>query len=219
MKPLLLFGGTFDPIHYGHLRVCTEAADAFGADQLHLVPSRSPPNRHAPSTTPAQRAHMLGLALQGQTRLAADHREWQRPDTKPSYTLDTLKEVRAEVGPDRSVVWLIGADQFARLHLWHQWQRLLDFAHLAVLSRPDAPAPKDEVDLFMRPHRGTKKTLLQSPAGYLASIEVSQLAISSTQIRKLIHAKQSARFLLPDSVLDYIHQSKLYLDQGSTTHG
>jgi nicotinate-nucleotide adenylyltransferase len=211
MKPLLLFGGTFDPIHYGHLRVCTEALDAFGADQLHMVPARTPPNRLEPSTTPAQRAHMLSLALQGQSRLAADHREWQRPSTEPSYTLDTLKEVRAEVGLERSVIWLIGADQFARLHLWHQWQRLLDFAHLVVLSRPFAQAPNADVDLFMRPHRATKKTLAQSPAGFLSTIDVSQLAISSTHIRKLIQTRQSARFLLPDAVLDFIHESKLYL--------
>jgi nicotinate-nucleotide adenylyltransferase len=210
MKPILLFGGTFDPIHFGHLRVCTEAAEAFHASSVHLIPSANPPNRDIPAATPAQRAHMLALALAGQTGLVADHREWQRQAQTPSYTIDTLKEFRKEVGPNQSVIWLLGADQLARLHTWHQWQRLLDYAHLAVLSRPNAPAALPEVDLFLRPHRASKTTLMRTPAGHLASIDVSQLAISATQIRNLFRTKHSARFLLPDAVIEYISDSHLY---------
>jgi nicotinate-nucleotide adenylyltransferase len=209
--PIVLFGGTFDPIHFGHLRVCLEAGDAFNADEIWLLPAATPPNRGAPSAGAAPRAQMLERALEGQSVMRADLRELLRQQAgTPSYTIDTLREVRVEIGPIRPLIWLMGADQLARLESWKDWQRLLDFAHLGVLSRPDADKPPHTVDAFLRAHRAPKLELTRTAAGHLASIEVSRLAISSTKIRALLAEGRSPRYLLPNAVLDYIQEFGLY---------
>jgi nicotinate-nucleotide adenylyltransferase len=209
--PILLFGGTFDPIHFGHLRVCLEAGEALAADEIWLVPSAAPPNRPQPLAGAAPRAQMLERALEGQTKMRADLRELLRQQAgKPSYTIDTLREVRVEIGPKRPLIWILGADQMAKLDTWKDWQRLLDFAHLGVLSRPGAPTPPHHVDAFLRAHRAPKSALSNSAAGLLAGVEVTQLAISATKIRALLAAGQSARYLLPDAVLQYIQEFGLY---------
>jgi nicotinate-nucleotide adenylyltransferase len=209
--PIILFGGTFDPIHMGHLRVCLEAGEALAADEVWLLPSATPPNRGLPSAGAAPRAQMLERALEGQNVMRADLRELLRQQAgKPSYTIDTLREFRAEIGPIRPLVWLLGADQLAKLDTWKDWQRLLDFAHLAVLTRPGAPVPPHHVDAFLRAHRMPKASISTAPAGYLTGIEVSQLAISATKVRAVLSAGRSARYLVPDAVLDYIAEHGLY---------
>ncbi len=209
--PILLFGGTFDPIHLGHLRVCLEAGEALAADEVWLVPAATPPNRAKPEVSAAARAQMLERALEGQSVMRSDLRELLRQEAgKPSYTIDTLRELRTEIGPTRPLVWLLGADQIARLDTWKEWQRLLDFAHLAVLSRPNSATPPHHVDAFLRAHRAPKSDINTAPAGFLVGVEVSQLAISATKVRAILKAGQSARYLVPDSVLDYITEHRLY---------
>ena len=209
--PVLIFGGTFDPIHLGHLRVCLEAGEALAADEVWLLPSAMPPNRAQPEVGAAPRAQMLERALEGQSLMRSDLRELLRQQAgKPSYTIDTLRELRTEIGSTRPLVWLMGADQLARLDTWKEWQRLLDFAHIAVLSRPNSATPPHHVDAFLRAHRAPKSSLNTAPAGFLVGIEVSQLAISATKVRAILKSGQSAKYLVPDSVLDYIAEHRLY---------
>lgn len=209
--PIVLFGGTFDPVHVGHLRVCLEAGEILHADEVWLVPSASPPNRATPEVSAAARAQMLERALEGQSVMRADFRELLRQQSgKPSYTIDTLREVRAEIGPKRPLIWILGADQIAKLDTWKDWQKLLDFAHFAVLARPGAPTPPHAVDAFLRAHRAPKSTVRSTPAGHICALEVTQLSISATKVRAILAAGQSARYLVPDRVLDYISEFGLY---------
>ncbi|WNL45144.1 nicotinate-nucleotide adenylyltransferase [Dyella sp. BiH032] len=195
MKPLALFGGTFDPVHLGHLSVAWEAAELLDAE-VRLMPANVPPHKPAPLATADQRVAMLHAALQKQDRLTVDTRELRREG--PSYTYDTLRELRAEQGA-RPLVLLLGADAFAGLPTWHRWRELFDVAHLGVLSRPGV-----EVEL---PHTlwaeiDTRRTddvssLRASPAGYVIELAVTPLEISATRIRELLAAGRDPRYLLP----------------------
>ena len=133
MTPRLLYGGTFDPVHLGHLQVARTVARRLGAP-VHLLPSADPPHRAAPGATADQRAHMLELAIAGDPALRLDPRELRRDS--PSYTVDTLAEVRAEVGPDTPVVWILGIDSVLQLPTWHGWERLPALANLLGVQRP-----------------------------------------------------------------------------------
>lgn len=195
MKPLALFGGTFDPVHLGHLSVAWEAAELLDAE-VRLMPANVPPHKPAPLATPDQRVAMLHAALQKQDRLTVDTRELRREG--PSYTYDTLRELREEQGA-RPLVLLLGADAFAGLPTWHRWRELFDVAHLGVLSRPGA-----EVEL---PHTlwaeiDTRRTedvsaLRAKPAGCVIELAVTPLEISATRIRELLAAGRDPRYLLP----------------------
>ncbi|WP_033480322.1 nicotinate-nucleotide adenylyltransferase, partial [Xanthomonas phaseoli] len=133
----LYYGGTFDPIHLGHLAIACAARDELGAC-VQLVPAADPPHRPAPGATAAQRAQMLQLALADYPGLQLDTRELQRAAQcdAPSYTVDTLRELRAELGPAAPIAWLLGADAFVGLHHWHQWEALFGLAHFVVAARP-----------------------------------------------------------------------------------
>jgi nicotinate-nucleotide adenylyltransferase len=195
MKPLALFGGTFDPVHLGHLSVAWEAAELLDAE-VRLMPANVPPHKPAPLATAEQRVTMLHAALQKQDRLTVDTRELRREG--PSYTYDTLRELRQEQG-DRPLVLLLGADAFAGLPTWHRWRELFDVAHLGVLSRPGV-----EVEL---PHTlwteiDARRTddvsvLRATPAGKVIELAVTPLEISATRIRELLAAGRDPRYLLP----------------------
>ncbi|HEX6832976.1 MAG TPA: nicotinate-nucleotide adenylyltransferase, partial [Rudaea sp.] len=150
MHTIAILGGTFDPIHNAHLRVAWEAADALDAE-VRLMPANVPPHRPAPAASPAQRVAMLRAALQGQDRLTIDTRELERDG--PSYMVDTLRDLRAEFGPERPLVLLLGADAVVGLPGWHEWQRLFDFAHIVVLTRPGhelLPTPQLKAEIASR---------------------------------------------------------------------
>jgi len=205
---LALFGGTFDPIHTGHLRVCLEAGEALQASQVNLLPCAIPAHRDQPIASADQRLAMLNLALAGQSYLVADRRELERPG--PTYTIDTLQEIRAEVGADRPVILIIGADQLAQLDRWKSWQRLLDVAHIAILTRPNCADTPLHVDAFLKPHRAKRQELARHPAGFVTAIAVTALAISSSDIRRRLSHNQSVRYLVPDAVIDYLQSRGLY---------
>ena len=151
VRPMAIFGGTFDPVHLGHLSVAWEAAELLDAD-VRLMPASVPPHRPAPAADAAQRAAMLRAALQEQSRLTLDTRELER--SGPSYTIDTLIELRAEHG-DRPLVLLLGADAFAGLPTWHRWRELFDLAHIGVLSRPGVEATlPEELEAEVASRRG-----------------------------------------------------------------
>lgn len=200
LRPLALLGGTFDPVHLGHLRAAWEASEALDAD-VRVVPLNIPPHRPAPIASPAQRLAMLRAALAGQHRLALDMRELARPG--PSYTRDTLVSLRHDVGSLQPLVWLIGADAFAALATWHRWRELFELAHFGVLTRPGhiPPFPPELAEALAGREVAGARTLRESPAGGVLRIAITPLGISATRIRTLLREGREPRWLLPDAVL------------------
>jgi nicotinate-nucleotide adenylyltransferase len=204
-----ILGGTFDPVHIGHLRSALEVAEAMALDELRLVPSARPPHRVAPQVAAADRLAMVELAVVGEPLLRVDDRELQRD--KPSYTVDTLESLRAELAADDQLFLLLGWDAFCGLPSWHRWQALLQHCHILVLQRPDADsdAPEALRDLLAARSSNDPHSL-QGPGGQIAFIWQTPLAVSATQIRSLLASGKSVRYLLPDAVLTYIHAHGLY---------
>ena len=205
-----IFGGTFDPIHYGHLRPALEVCEALGLREMRMLPSSLPPHRDTPHAGAAQRLAMLRLALEGQSSLVADTRELEREG--PSYMVDTLISLRSEVG-DEPLCLVLGADAYLTLESWHRWRELPELAHLVVAHRPgwrleeSAPGLRE---LFGGRHVQSPAELATQSSGLLWLQPVTQLDISATRIRRLIAEGRSPRYLLPDSVLDYIRAQGLY---------
>jgi len=200
MKPLALFGGTFDPVHLGHLSVAWEASELLDAE-VRLMPANVPPHRSAPTATAAQRVAMLKAALQGQSRLTLDTRELRREG--PSYTIDTLRELRDELG-EQPLVLLLGADAFAGLPSWQNWRELFDHAHIGVLNRPGINVEWSmELTLEILPRRiDDPKRLHELPAGKVIELSVTPLEISATRIRELLAEGRDPRYLLPCGLFD-----------------
>jgi len=195
MKPLALFGGTFDPVHLGHLSVAWEAAELLDAE-VRLLPANVPPHKPPPLANAEQRVAMLRAALQKQDRLAVDTRELRRHG--PSYTYDTLSELRAELGA-RPLVLLLGVDAFAGLPGWHRWRELFEVAHLGVLSRPGVePELPHSLWTEIEARRTADVAELHArPAGRVIELAVTPLEISATRIRELLAAGRDPRYLLP----------------------
>ena len=200
MRPLAVLGGTFDPVHIGHLAVAWEAAELLDAE-VRLMPAAVPPHRTPPVASPAQRVALLRAALAGQDRLRLDLRELERPG--PSYTVDTLEALRAERG-ERPLVLLMGADAFAGLPTWHRWERLFDLAHLGVLARPGTPP--DWPDALRAAAQGRladpADRWRDRPAGHVLPLDVTPLDISATRIRRLLADGRSPRYLVPERLFD-----------------
>ncbi len=205
-------GGTFDPIHHGHLRAALELAHALSAQTVHLVPNANPSHRSEPRASFEQRMAMLQLAIVNHPVLHADDREGKRfaRTGEAIYTIDTLRELRSELGRDTPIAWVLGSDQLAALDTWKEWQRLLDVAHLVVVRRPDAPRVPANIDAFLAPNRASRAKLMEQPAGYFTQVDIPQLSISATRIREMVGARRSSAFLLPDSVLRFIDEHQLY---------
>ncbi|SHF05162.1 nicotinate-nucleotide adenylyltransferase [Microbulbifer donghaiensis] len=212
---IALFGGTFDPVHFGHLRMALELSQALKVDEMRLVPSHQPRHRQTPGVSAEQRRQMLALALDGCDELQLDERELNRPG--PTYTVDTLEELRAELGEEVSISFCMGLDSLLTLPSWHRWERLLQLAHLVVVIRPGWKLPRQDVDgshgavaALLEKHAGGIADLHAQPCGRLVVREQTLLPISSTHIRYLIGSGQSPRFLLPAAVLQYIEDNQLY---------
>lgn len=200
MQAIAILGGTFDPVHIGHLRVAWEAAEALDA-QVRLVPAQVPPHRPAPLASAAERVQMLQLALAGQTRLTLDTRELDRPG--PSYTFDTLRSLRVELGDSRPLILLLGADAFAGLPTWHRWRELFELAHVVVLTRPGhtAALPPDLSAVIGSRRTGAAHTLGQTAAGRVFELAVTPLEISASQVRALLAQGRDPRWLVPEALL------------------
>jgi nicotinate-nucleotide adenylyltransferase len=200
VEPFVVLGGTFDPVHLGHLRVAWEAGELLQAP-VHLMPARQPPHRAPTVASADQRVAMLQAALAGQDRLRLDARELRREG--PSYSVDTLTELRAELGPERPLVLLVGADAFAGLDRWHRWRALFELAHVGVLTRPgqraaSGPALEAEVGPRRRTNPGAVRL---APAGAVVDLHVTALAIAASHIRALLGEGRSPRFLVPDPLI------------------
>jgi nicotinate-nucleotide adenylyltransferase len=205
-----VFGGTFNPVHYGHLRSALELVERLQLEQLRLMPSAQPPHRESPQCSAAHRAAMVELAVAGEPRLACDARELRRAGR--SYTIDSLIELRSELGPETGLCMVLGCDAVLDITSWHRWQELLDWAHIVVIARPGWELPSaGTVAQWLSAHRlEDPRALRQQPTGGIVIEELRPLAISSTEIRDLLAAQRSARYLMPQSVLDYIQTHQLY---------
>lgn len=209
-EPLAIFGGTFDPVHYAHLRCADEARQKLNLENMCLLPAGTPALRSAPSTTAQQRLDMLQLALVEFPSLYIDDRETRRGG--PSYMVDTLQELLEEY-PHRPVLLLLGQDVANRLHAWHEWERLFDLCHIVILTRPGAVAEYRQ-DLARKIERRTCddiQTLLGTQAGGVLYVDVTAIDISATTIKSIIRLGRSPRSMLPEPVLDYINENHLYL--------
>lgn len=213
MSPIGIFGGTFDPIHYGHLRTAFEMLQALRFAEVRFVPSGDPPHRGETYATAEQRLEMVAAATRNEARFVVDDRELQR--SGPSYTVDTLASIREEQ-PDVPMGLILGMDAFLGLDRWHRWGELLNFAHVVVAHRPGWRAPDyGPLGELIETH-GTHRIedLHETPANRIHIHAVTQLEISSTEIRELVMAGRDPRFLMPDVVRDVIMNSSCYTNSG-----
>jgi nicotinate-nucleotide adenylyltransferase len=215
MPPIGIFGGTFDPIHLGHLRLAEEMAEAIGLDRVLFIPAGQPPHRGAPRIAAAHRMEMVRRAIAGNPRFVADAREVNSP--RPSYTVDTLTALRAELGNEQPLWLLLGADAFLGLTGWHEWRRLFGLAHIAVAARPGARLLQSDAlpDALKQEtaQRQVADGAATGPAGSVLLRRMTPLDISATAIRDTLARHGSVRYLLPDAVLDYINEHQLYAGQ------
>ncbi|PTT56429.1 nicotinate-nucleotide adenylyltransferase [Aeromonas sp. HMWF014] len=207
--PIGLLGGTFDPIHIGHLRPAIEARDAIGLAEIRLIPNHIPPHRANPFCSSEQRLAMVKLAAAENAGFVVDERELKRD--KPSWTIDTLIELRHEL-PDTPLCFLMGMDSLLGLAGWHRWQELLAHAHLVVSVRPGwrPDYPGEVAELLARHHTTDATALRQRLAGHIWLADNQPIELSATRLRALLAAGEDPRYLLPPSVADYIRQQGLY---------
>ena len=215
-SPIGLLGGTFDPIHFGHLRMAEELAEALGIEQVRFIPAGSPPHRGRPRAEARHRLEMARQAVAGNPRFVLDDREIVRE--RPSYSVDTLTDLRAENPVGTPLVLFVGSDAFLGLTTWHQWHRLFDLAHVAVAHRPGfSPSLWEEAlpDALRREldKRLTDQAddLIAAPAGKVFLHPITQLDISASQIRERCLRGKSLRYLLPDPLIDYLYENRLYV--------
>ncbi len=198
-----IFGGTFDPIHFGHLRTSLEVQQALGLEELRLIPLRDPPHREQPGATPQQRLEMIRAAIADAPAFRLDTRELEREGK--SYSVRTLRSLREELG-DTPLCLIIGSDAFRGFPTWHKPEEILNLAHIVVMQRPGDDRP----DLYPERITHAINDLRGSPAGRIWLQPVTQLEISATRIRELIRSGESPRYLLPEPVLEIIRRDGLY---------
>ena len=209
MQPIGLFGGAFDPIHYGHLRTAFELWQALKLTELRFMPTGNPPHRDPLLASAELRLHMVRAAVASQPAFVVDDREIRRSGI--SYSVDTLTELRAEF-PDRSLCLLLGMDAFLGLPNWHRWRELFDLAHVVVAHRPGWKAPTHGPlgEVMVDRGTGTVRDLHEQRAGRIYVHAVTQLEISSTELRQSIVAGRDPRYLVPDEVRTIIRETGCY---------
>jgi len=207
MSRIGLFGGTFDPVHYGHLRPALELAEHYALDTLYMLPNHRPQHRDKPQASTAQRIQMLHAAVTEVPRLAIDAREAERDE--PTYTIDTLMEVRDE-NPVATLIFFMGMDAFSQFDTWHRWEDILKHANLVVVDRPDSAPPEFAEALIKRQSVVAGNAIGPGSCGVIERREVTQLSISATNIRCRVSKGRNIRFLLPEPVREYILEHRLY---------
>ena len=212
--PIGILGGTFDPVHNGHLRLAIEVRDLLNLAAVRLIPSARPPHRNAPTASPGQRAKWIRVAIADEPGLLLDDREVLRKGQ--SYTVDTLASLRAEL-PDTPLCLIMGTDVYAKLPEWHEWQQLFDYAHIILIDRPgisrDFPvAAQAEIER----RQGDANKLASNLNGSIFMCEPPPLAVSSTHVRELLASGRSPRFLLPQAVFDDVLDTGIYSENPNT---
>ena len=202
-----ILGGTFDPVHFGHVRPALDVIEQLGLDRVHLIPSARPPHREQPQASPEQRLTMLQLAVKNNPQFVVDDRELHREGA--SYTVDTLLSLREEY-PDSSLYLMLGTDAFSYIQTWHRWDELLNLAHIVVMQRPDETLEMSpELNEWYQQHLALDNES-NNIAGAIFPVKVTQLAISATEIRSKLSQGLSPQFLLPDAVIQLIGILGLY---------
>ncbi len=204
-----IFGGTFDPIHNGHLAMARALKTALGLDEMRLLPCHLPPHRQQPGVDSQQRARMAELAVADCEYLTVDCRELKR--ARHSYSIDTLIELRETLGPDTSLTLCMGMDSLNSLSSWHRWQELLDCAHIAVVARPGCSLPESgDLVRWLLEYGGSVDTINRRAAGSVAVFDLGLVPISATDIRGRISKSESIENLVPDTVRYYIKEHDFY---------
>lgn len=215
MSLTICYGGTFDPVHCGHIAIACAVRDALDA-QVRLLPAADPPHKGPTHADAQQRARMLDLATAGERGLTVDRRELRRGG--PSYSVDTLHELRAELGPQAPIVWLIGSDSLTQLHTWHRWRELFEVAHILAVERPGSRVDGDwlareapEGYAEVSPRWRTASEFQTSPAGGFAVFQLDrQRPESSSELRRRIAANEPWQDWVPAAVAEYIARHRLY---------
>jgi nicotinate-nucleotide adenylyltransferase len=205
-----LFGGTFDPIHFGHLRPALEVMEALSLEELRFIPAHVPPHRDTPLITAKQRSEMVAVAIDEQPGFVLDTCELER--NGPSYTVDTLHDFRQRYGENTPLVLLLGTDAFAGLPSWHRWEELLQLTHIVVMQRPadDSESTAIPADFLHKYHTDDPTALQHSPAGSILRGPVTQLDISATDIRERLRQGRSVHYLMPQVLIETISSLNLY---------
>ena len=201
-----IYGGTFNPVHYGHLRTALEVSDIFALDELRLLPCSQPAHRAEPEVSAAERLQMLQLAITNYPQFSCDTRELER--SGPSYMVDTLASIRAEID-EAPLLLFIGTDAFNDLTAWYRWQALFDYAHIVVMTRPNFEL-EPLSDFYTDKLVNDRQSLKLCPSGKIYFQQVTQLDISATSIRQMFAEQENTSFLLPESVIKYIQAKRLY---------
>ena len=205
-------GGTFDPVHFGHLRLAQEAADVLGLERVRWVPAGRPWHRTQPHAPAKHRLEMVRLAIRRNALFELDDAEIRQGS--PGYTVETLERLRAKLGAARSLVLLLGTDAFRGLTTWERWRDLFELAHIFVAQRPGHSLTPGGMSAALasewRKRAGTPDALRRRPAGSIVTYGTTALDISASAIRAHFAQSRSPRYLLPSAVLDYIHAHRLY---------
>jgi nicotinate-nucleotide adenylyltransferase len=209
MAPIGIFGGTFDPIHFGHLRPAFELSQALKLAEVRFLPAGNPPHRQTTLASAEVRLAMVKAAVAGEKRFVVDDREIRR--TGASYSVDTLTELRGEF-PERSLCLMLGMDAFLGLPNWHRWRDILDLAHVVVWHRPGWKAPVHGPlgEVMVDRGTGSIRELHEQKAGRIYIHAVTQLEIASTQLRQVIVSGTDPRYLVPDEVRKIIVETGCY---------
>ncbi len=211
-EPIAFLGGTFDPIHLGHLRIAEEVADALALNTVRIIPSGIPPHRPTPTFSPAQRLEMCRRSIAGNPRFVLDESEAHKES--PSYTIETLEQFALKNGPFTPQVLILGADAFLGLHRWHRWQEILKRAHIALVARPGfdlaAQLPAELKALYAESvcAKNIYDAVRTDLAGKIVPITVTALDISATKIRALLAAGKSVKYLVPEEIEQSLREPK-----------
>lgn len=202
-----ILGGTFDPIHFGHLRPALELVEQLQMEEIRFIPSANPPHRWQPEVEANHRLEMVKIAVDAIDKFIVDDREYHRDGA--SYSVDTLQSIRQEIN-NKPLCLLLGHDAFLSFTTWKNWQKILTLCHLVVSKRPGYEIDINEHEWIKDRLIDNTNELSQSQAGKVIFCGVTQLDISATEIRKTLKAKKSCEFLTPRSVCNYINEHKLY---------
>jgi nicotinate-nucleotide adenylyltransferase len=213
MRLVGILGGTFNPIHYGHLRMAQELADGLGMDEVKLIPSANPPHKDNVTVSAEHRAAMVKLAIADNPLFSIDEIELNRDGA--SYTIDTLISLRESLGKDTALCLMMGSDAFMKLNTWHRWQELLNYAHIILVQRPNQGKPQEplpeELQRLLRDHYAEDVSALREESAGLINMQaISAQDISATQIRENLKHGVSMRYLLPEEVIEYVQQQNIY---------
>lgn len=213
MKKIGILGGTFNPIHFGHLHIAEEIAKNCSLDEVRFIPSANPPHKATPQVSAEHRATMVNLAIRNHPTFMLDDCELKREGA--SYTVDTLTVLRKNLGAQVGLFLIMGSDAFAYFDTWHRWQEILDYCHIVLIERPNHENTLENFsetikNFYLSHHKNNLQDFQKVPNGFITTQTITPLAISSTDIRERLKNNKSVRDLLPQQVFAYIQENRLY---------